>query len=112
MKYDDVLPIEREQAEKAFQGSSSPEIVHALLGVTYHEADWQWVQDRCLSFLDSNVPSVRDTAIACSGHLRESTARSTRERSCPPCQKNLPTRNVPGAEDAIEDIEMFTKEPA
>ena len=112
MKYESVLPIAKEQAEKAFHGRDAEEIVHALLSVTHHDADWEWVQDHCLGFLDSPLSNVRTTAIICLGHL----ARIHKELDRPKVLAALnPLRADPECrahvEDAIEDIEMFTDEP-
>jgi len=108
MKYEPILPVAKEQADSAFQGDSPEEIVHALLGVAEYESDWEWVEQRCLSFIDSPFPDVRNTAITCLGHLARThrklnkpkvLAALTKIRADPACAGR--------AEDAIEDVEMF-----
>jgi hypothetical protein len=113
MKYEEILPIAKEQAEKAFGRNISDEIVHALLGVTYHEADWEWVQDRCLDFLDSPMPDVRNTAITCLGHLARIHKKLNRPKVLAALASKLADPQCSGrAEDAMEDIEMFAEEEA
>ena len=56
MKYEDVLPVTKDQGLVAFESQDTHRIVHAMLGATYHESDWEWVQDWCLRFLESTEP--------------------------------------------------------
>jgi hypothetical protein len=103
--------VAKEQAEKVFQGNSSEEIVHALLGVTEHAADWEWVEDRSLGFLDSQLPDVRNAAITCLGHLAQTRRKLNKPKILAALTKKLADPECAGrAEDAIEDIEMFIKE--
>jgi hypothetical protein len=111
MKYEAVRLIEKDQAEKAFRGNESEEIVHALLGATWHIADWEWVQDRCLDLLDSPMPDVRDTAITCLGHLARIHKKLNQPKVLAALASKLSDPDCSGrAEDAMEDIEMFAKE--
>ena len=113
MKYEEIAPVEKEQAEKAFGRNVSEEIVHALLGVTWHVADWEWVQDRCLGFLDSPMPDVRNTAIICLGHLARIHKQLNRPKVLAALASKLADPQCAGrAEDAMEDIEMFAKQGA
>ena len=108
MKYEEILPVAKEQAEKVFGRNISDEIVQALLGVTWHVADWEWVQDRCLRFLDSPWPAVRDTAITCLGHLARIHKKLNTPKVLDALTKKLADPACSGrAEDAMEDIEMF-----
>jgi hypothetical protein len=110
MKYEEVQPTKKDQAEKAFRGNKPEEIVRALLGVTWHVADWEWVQDRCLDFLDSPMPDVRNTAITCLGHLARIHKKLNRSKVLAALTGKLSDPQCSGrAEDAMEDIEMFAK---
>lgn len=111
MKYEEILPVEKEQAAKVFQRNIPDEIVPALLGVTLHDADWQWVQDRCLDFLDSPLPDVRNTAITCLGHLARIHRKLDRPKVLAALAGKLTDPQTSGrAEDAMDDIEMFAKD--
>ncbi len=110
MKYEVIQPTEKDQAEQAFRGNEPAEIVHALLGVTWHLADWEWVQDHCLGFLDSPMPDVRNTAIACLGHLARIHKKINKPKVLAALADKRTDPDCAGrVEDAIEDIEMFTK---
>jgi len=113
MKYETTLPIPKEQAETAFQSKVPEEIVHALLGVTHHEADWEWVQDHCLSFLNSPLSDVRNTAIICLGHLARIHRKLDRPKVLAALANMRTNPECSGfVEDALDDIEMFTNEAA
>ena len=111
MKYESILPVGKEEAEKAFRSNSPEEIVHALLSVTENAADGEWVEARCLGFLDSPLPDVRNAAITCLGHLARIHRTLNKSKVLAALQQKLADPECAGrAEDAIEDIEMFIKE--
>lgn len=69
MTYQPVQPHTKEEAEATFaQGTRKP-IIDALLGVTYYEEDWRWVQNACLALLDGPDPHIQWVAIQCLGHF-------------------------------------------
>jgi hypothetical protein len=111
MKYEEISPVEKEQATLAFRRNIPDEVVHALLGVALHDADWKWVQDRCLDFLDSPLPDVRNTAITCLGHLARIHKKLDRPKVMAALASKLTDPQSAGrAEDAMDDIEMFAKD--
>ncbi len=65
----DVEPHTKEEAEVAFAQGTREQIRDALLGVTYYEKDWRWVQSACLAFLDGSDTYLQRLAITCLGHL-------------------------------------------
>jgi hypothetical protein len=102
--------LQKNRRKKAFGRNVSDEIVRALLGVTYHDPDWEWVQDRCLDFLDSPMPDVRNTAITCLGHLARIHKKLDRPKVLAALAGKLSDPQCSGrAEDAMEDIEMYAK---
>ena len=44
-------------------------IFDILIQITYHHADWVWVQDWCLYFTQHSNPDVRALAIRCLADL-------------------------------------------
>ncbi len=85
-------------------------MVHALLGVTYHEPDWEWVQGWCLRFLEFSDPDIRNTAIACLGHLARIHGRIDKTKVMKALRGHLDDLECAGRiEDALDDIEMFAK---
>ena len=78
-----------------------------------HVADWEWVQDRCLDFLDSPLPDVRNTAITCLGHLARIHKQLNRPKVLAALTSKLSDPQCAGrAEDAMEDIAMFARDEA
>jgi len=69
MYYENVLPIKRHEAKIAFSSKNAINICDALLRITYHDSDWQWVQSYCLYFSKHTDIEVRRLAITCIGHL-------------------------------------------
>lgn len=69
MTYKRVEPHAKEEAEAAFTQGDSQQITDALLGVTYYEEDWRWVQNACLELLKRSETQPRWIAIQCLGHL-------------------------------------------
>ena len=69
MRYKEPQPISRDAASHVFETGSPEEICDALIGVTFHDPDWRWVQDRCLEFLSHESPDVGGLAATCLGHI-------------------------------------------
>lgn len=109
--YEDVAPMTREDAWHAFMSNMVADTVRALLSVTHHESDRQWVEDRCFHFLDSPIPEVRKTAILCIGYLARIHGQVDRARVLPALNKLRADPEYAGVvEDAVDDIEMFTQD--
>ena len=69
MQYHSIQPYTKDEAESVFKQGTSEQITEALLGVTYYEEDWRWVQTACVALLAGSDPAVQWTAIQCLGHL-------------------------------------------
>src|SRR3990167_8223863 len=69
MRFENVKPIDRQSAEKAFSSGENSKICDALLRATYHVPDWQWVQEKCIYFLSSKNNKIKSLAVICLGHL-------------------------------------------
>ena len=108
MKYEDVGAITKNQARVAFESQDPHQIVQAMLSATYHESDWEWIQDWCLRFLESTTPDLRNTAIACLGHLARIHTTINKAKVLKALRSHLNDQELRGRiEDAIEDIEMY-----
>ena len=108
MKYKEVLPISLEEAENAVN-SKNPEIVcDGLLRLTYHDSDWQRVQNLCLHFIKSENIQIRSLAVTCLGHLARIHHTLDIEQVIPILKNLLQDKEIAGrVEDTLEDIEMF-----
>jgi hypothetical protein len=69
MKYHEILPISKEDAEILLKCNNPEFICDALLRLTYHDSDFIWVQDKCIEFLEYPNIMVKEIAIVCLGHL-------------------------------------------
>lgn len=108
MIYNEPAPIERECAINALNSKTEDLIIDALLRLTLHDSDSQWVQNICIKFsAHENVP-VRRTAIQCLGHL----ARIHRKLDLSIVQPVLASLHgdpeIAGVvEDTLDDIEVY-----
>ena len=91
--------------------SGSPELItDALVRVALNDPDWQWVQGKCLTFLDSPVSDVRRLAVTCLGHLARIHGELDREKVVRLLNKLRHDDQIGGSvEDALEDIEKFVR---
>ena len=62
-------PYARAAAERALGSSDPATVCDALVGVTYHEADWRWVQGWLARLVGHPSPEVRGLVATCFGHL-------------------------------------------
>jgi hypothetical protein len=88
---------------------SREQITDALVGLAYHDTDWQWVQSQCLSFLSNPDPDVGGLAATCLRQLARIHGRVDKQLVLPALQRLLTDPQVAGvAEDALENIRIFT----
>ena len=110
MRYQAVEPISRSEAERIFAGDNTDAMVHALLSLAYHDPDWQWVQNRCLRFLDASNFNLRRMATLCLGHIGRIHGVIVWDVVVPRLESLLDDPELGGtAEDALDDIRVFVK---
>ncbi len=109
-QYEPIAPFNKQQSVQEFASGDTERIVRALLGATNHESDWEWVESRCLEYLDSPVQEVRNVAITCLGHLARIHQKINKSRVLAALARHRANPDVAGRiEDAIDDIEIFVK---
>lgn len=106
LKYQEPHPISREEAEAAFASRDSERTAHALVNVAFHDADWRWVQERCLGFARDDVAAVRQIAVTCLGHVARIHQQLDLERVLLALDE-LSRDSEVQVEDALDDIRMF-----
>ena len=106
LTYQEPHPVNRDEAESAFASGDSERIARALVNVAFHEADWRWVQERCLGFARHDVAAVRQIAVTCLGHVARIHRRLDLERVLPALDELSCDPEVQ-VEDALDDIRMF-----
>lgn len=95
-------------AERVEKGSTA-EATDALLSLTYHESDQEWLESFILACLTGHQDSrVRELAVSCLGHVGRIFG-SIRNREVVPTLTALLEDEVLGgiAEDALGDIRHF-----
>lgn len=110
MKYEEVKPMSREAAMKAFASNDTDVIIDALLRVVHHDEDWKWKQELCLGYLDNEVQDIKELAIICLGHIARLHNTLDMNIVLPKLQMLATDPQVAGkVEDALDDIMMFVK---
>lgn len=107
-KYEEMPPISRAEAEKAFKSNKTDDITRTLIRLALNDADWRWVQGHCLSFLKHKDRWVRGAAAISLGHL----ARIHGQLDLAVVKPELERLSAdPGmaerAQDALDDIQAY-----
>lgn len=109
MEYHEIFPLSRHELEKLLDSGKERAIIDALLSAAYYDADWRWVQETCLRFLDHSDRGVRSIAIICMGHIARIHKTLDVEIVLPRllALKAEDPSIAPSVDDAIEDIQVF-----
>ena len=111
MKYKDIKPITRQEAEVAFSSGITPIICDALISITYHDSDWKWVQEKCIYYCKHSEPDIRGLAATCIGHLARIHGTLEMQPVLVCLNELLKDPQVSGrAQDALDDIEVYISE--
>ncbi len=111
MYYEEINPIARKDAEYIFKHGNADKIEEALLRVTFHDEDWQWVQFYCLKFLIHPDKDVCAVAASCLGHLACIHGILDTRLVIPALKVHLTDPNVAArANDALNDISLFVRD--
>ena len=111
MRYEEPRDVSKAEAEQAFRFGTPEEVTSALLGVTFYERDWRWVQEQCMKLARHEDVWVRRNAATCIGHI----ARFHRQLDVDAATRVLTEMAqdpavAPWAEDALEEIARFVPE--
>ena len=110
LHYENVLPINRAEADAILGRLDDPRICETLIRLAYHEPDWRWVQDLCLRFLQHSDPGVRGCAVTCLGHLARIHGAIDASKVLPALRALQSDAALSGrVDDVLSDIEMFVK---
>jgi hypothetical protein len=108
MQFNDVTPISKNEAVRAFDSGSTADVCKALVSVALCERDWQWAQDRCLELLDRSEPAVRGLAATCLGHVARIHRTIDKVKVLSVLESLVADPDIGGrVEDAIDDINQF-----
>jgi len=110
MKYQEVLPINKNDAERIFASDNLEKIREALVAVSFYEEDWKWAQDECLKFLSHENNIISGLAATCLGHIARVHGKIERGKVLKELNSRLNNLEIAGRiEDAMSDIDIFVK---
>ena len=110
MKYRALNPISREEAATAFASHLGHEVGMALARCAEFDPEYEWVESRCLEFVEHPSVEVRRAAAAALGNLAR-VHRRTSIRTVEALERLArSTETAAGwAEDALDDLRMFAR---
>lgn len=110
MKYQDILPINRYEAEEAFASNNVERICYSMVSIAFYEQDWKWAQDKCLAFFLCNDYRISSLAATCLGHIARVHGKLEKSKVVKILESRMGNPEIAGfIEDALDDINMFVK---
>lgn len=110
MKYVEVEPIDRDEAEKLIASGDSECINFTLVRLAYHEPDWRWVEGLCLKLSTHEDWRVRAICATCFGHLARIHGELDTMQVMPVLRRLLDDALTKGyAEEAVDEIKIFLR---
>lgn len=109
-----VIPatVSHEEAEKALILGCPKEICETLVSLALNDADWKWVQQKCIDYSSHIDPEVRGVAVTCLGHVARIHHELDVKVVVPVIQGLMQDPEVAGrAEDAWDDLLMYLTKP-
>ena len=108
VNFEDVIPLSRESALDAFESDDPGRICRALVAISFHDEDWQWVQNVCLRYLESNNPEICSLAAVCLGHVARIHGKIDKGLVLASIRSKMGNEKIKGIlEDACDDIDAF-----
>ena len=110
-KYQEVLPINKNDAEKLFASNDVEKITTTLVSISFYEKDWKWVQDKCLEYLFHTDDVLSGLAATCLGHVARINRKIEKKKVIALLNSRLSNLQIAGKiEDAINDINMYVED--
>ena len=100
----------RDEAIAAFDSEDAVVVARALVGVSFYDADWRWVQSQCVRLSTHPSPNVRGLVVTCFGHIARIHRVIDRQVVDPVLDRLAadPDPSVSGrVNDARDDFEMY-----
>lgn len=108
MKFEQIKPISKVNAELVFKSGVDNDIVEVLIRLAYHHNDWRWVQSKCLHYVENDNDSLKQTAILCLGHLARIHKQLDIEIVMPIVDRLKSQSNLQGRiEDFLDDVSIY-----
>jgi|ERR1041384_1522072 hypothetical protein len=112
MKYEDIPPIDRADAQRILSAGRADRLATAVLAVALHDDNLDFAQDFCLRASAAPDPLVRANAVLGLGHLARRFGRLDQNKVEPIVASALLDDDpyIRGqAEAAADDIQHFTR---
>lgn len=109
MQYQAFAPISKAEAEESFATDDPVIITEALLAVSLHLPDRQWVEDWIVHFVHHDSPDVRRACALALGHLARLHGEVSPEvlAAISALQEDKDLHGA--AQDALDDVSIFTR---
>ncbi len=109
MEYRDLPPVSHAELYSALSSPAADRAAAAVISVGLHESDWAWAEQVCLDALKDAREEVRAAAITSLGHIARVHGKISVALVVPALESLLTDPALGGvAEDALEDIHLFT----
>src|SRR5688572_19938614 len=110
MRYDEIHPIPRAEAERLMSSPEADVVCRALVSAANFDQDWRWVQGWCVRRARDPRAQVRGCAVTCLGHLARIHGVLDLDTVMPLLEELVADPAIGGrAEDALGDIQMFIR---
>jgi hypothetical protein len=108
MKYEEMPPIERDEAIAELESQDTARVSCALVRLALNDPDRAWLEDVLAAHLQSNDTWVRGVAATCAGHVARLHGALDTARMVPLIERLFADPTTMGqAEDALDDIEIY-----
>lgn len=108
MKYTEIKPLNSDQVNEALRHGSINEKINALHSLSLHSDGYQFAQDKCLAYVDSDNLDLAKCAIACLGtiaRVHKKLDKSVVVAKLNQIKNNAKLSGV--VEDTLDDIDIY-----
>ena len=111
MQYEELKPIERDEAAREFVSGDRERVCPALVRIALFDPDRSWIEDNLARFLRDEDPWIRGVAATCVGHVARIHQALDMERLLPLVISLLDDPATAGkAQDALDDIGVYIRD--
>ena len=112
LKYQAITPLDKAEAGKMLLSGDEESIMMALLGAAEGDAEWRWVQEQCLRFINDPRETVARGAVMALGNLARHEGQLDLDIVVPAikARRQKASGELLGAcGDALSDIKIFCR---
>ena len=108
VRYIELDPISRHDAEEALSSASSATVCYALARVVHHDSDWRWLQDKCIQMTSHPDMDVVRLSISLFGDIARIHGNLDLDTVLPLLKRLHENTELAGrVEDAWDDIAVY-----